>query len=122
MSRDRLSRIERIERLIAEPLLADVPLSRAELAELAALERDRAAMGRIEDMDAAGLDAFMAYQCSEHGAAERLDHLRQRSRSREEIAADRAMDIAIAAMDAGELDDFMDAMNSGSVGDHQWRP
>ena len=124
MSRDRLARIERIERLIAAPLLADVPLTRAELAELRHLERDRAERfpGPIDQWPAEMLDDFMSYQCGEGGAAQRLDHLRQRTRSPEEIAEHRAMDIAVAAMDQDELDDFAAAMGSGTVGDHPWRP
>lgn len=102
-------RIAAIEAALAEPPPADQPLSRHELAELARLEADRAAMGPIEAMDAAGLDAFMSYQCGDHHSpAARLDHLRHRAMPPAERAALAEVLLAIDCMDGRQLDEFME--------------
>ena len=103
-------RVERIERAIAEPPPVEQPLSRHELRELLELERERALQFPvpIDDMAADELTAFMAYHCN--GASTRLAHLRERARSPEERAEGRAMTVAIEAMSADTLAEFMAEM------------
>ena len=110
------SRVARIEAQLAEPPASDLPLSRHEQRELVELERAHQARfpGEIDEWDAAMLADFMAYSCADHGPAARLDHLRRRARPPEEIAAERALEMAIGSMDRDQLDAFMEAMASCS--------
>jgi hypothetical protein len=110
MTRDRLGRIERIERSLVDPPPADVPLSRHELRELLELERDYdRRFPEIDAMDQGHLDEFLVYHCASGGAAERLEHLRARNRSPAERASIAATEIALESMTLDELDQFMAA-------------
>ena len=62
-------------------------------------------------MDLHELADFLSWSAGAgHGSAQRLDQLRQRSRSPEEIAEQRAMAIAIESMTADVLAQFMAEM------------
>jgi hypothetical protein len=101
--RDARARIERVEALAG----IHGPLGLSEAAELRRLELDRAARfaGDVDDWTDDQVEDYLEYQTGQEAA--RLGHLRERALPPAEQARQRALAIALEAMDDSQLDEWM---------------
>ena len=110
----------RIERLEADRNSG--PLTTAELAELHRLQADfdaqfpgvRQDPAAINDLTDEQIEAYLRYESCGHGEpAQRMHELRMRSRTREQIEADRIHGEMIAAMSNADLEAWINASIHG---------
>lgn len=97
------------------------PLSRAETIELARLEVEEQQFvpGPIDELSSDQLDDAFRYFCGQIGQAGRLSQLRYRALPVAEQHELRATEIALAAMTADQLDEWMAEMAAAAAAEEE---
>jgi hypothetical protein len=113
IGRDARARVDRLEAKLRPPAPPFASLSAWERRELVELEADYRARfpGDVDEWSREQLDDFLGTYATGHdGVAPRLAELRRRAMPASEQAELRANEIAIAAMTADELDQWIAEM------------